>query len=698
MALSYGFFNSLDGDRKYDAKQMAQIFDGILNDGVFQSIGEYFATKPGTGLQVKVGSGRAWFNSTWTLSDADIPLSLAVADVTLGRYDAVVLEVDHSQAVRANSIKVLTGTPGTNPVKPALTNSEDVHQHPLAYVYVGPGVTSITAANIQVVVGTSACPFVTGILETADIDALFAQWDGQFNTWFANVQAQLSGDIATNLQRQIDAINTNGVRYEKLSSEEYVTLKNASGQPLPMPEGWKVGDIRYSGRTDLGEKWALCNGADTAYDSLEATALNANKSVNIVEFGEPRLISLPDVTTNYSSNIIDTINVLNGKVFFFYQSTASSDPRIAIRDVGATNWSFSAMTFDGKAYPTGARETVIYQTELRAYRVEYAENQYVMWFPKDLAVSNGVASGEPADKTHKIYVSTDLIHWTSKMIRVTSTKKAASQPYYLRELLYGNGKWFAIYDDTGNNKPSYLIFAVSSSLDSAFSAILHNGSSKGYDHNLNSNVECFVSLSNVDGKFIVIVRQNSTSTGNNDGYIYDIATGTLSECLMFNKRTIVYSLSKIYKIKGYYVWFINGQLFRSSDLISSDNGGYANDSYFNLSSHTAEITEINDKLAVVWMYGTAFSMWYELNSTISESSRKDNNNMPWSGIDYYSHLNLGVLYDNGCYTFLKAIKNNKNADWQLCEVSTSGGDWVYTLPTITAPASGINAYIKVKEG
>lgn len=206
MALSYGFFNSLDGDRKYDAKQMAQIFDGILNDGVFQSIGEYFATKPGTGLQVKVGSGRAWFNSTWTLSDADIPLSLAVADVTLGRYDAVVLEVDHSQAVRANSIKVLTGTPGTNPVKPALTNSEDVHQHPLAYVYVGPGVTSITAANIQVVVGTSACPFVTGILETADIDALFAQWDGQFNTWFANVQAQLSGDIATNLQRQIDDV------------------------------------------------------------------------------------------------------------------------------------------------------------------------------------------------------------------------------------------------------------------------------------------------------------------------------------------------------------------------------------------------------------------------------------------------------------------------------------------------------------
>lgn len=206
MALTYGFFNSLDGDRKYDAKQMSQIFDGILNDGVFQSIGEFFTVKAGTGMQVKVGPGRAWFNSTWTLSDSDIVCSLANSDVTLARYDTVILEVDEDQNVRANSIKVLTGTAATNPTKPALTNNETLHQHPLAHILVSAGATAITAADIEIVVGTSACPFVTGILETADIDDLFAKWDSQFNTWFENVQAQLSGDVATNLQKQIDDV------------------------------------------------------------------------------------------------------------------------------------------------------------------------------------------------------------------------------------------------------------------------------------------------------------------------------------------------------------------------------------------------------------------------------------------------------------------------------------------------------------
>ncbi len=305
MALSYGFFNSLDGDRKYDAKQMAQIFDGILNDGVFQSIGEYFATKPGTGLQVKVGPGRAWFNSTWTLSDADIPLSLAVADVTLGRYDAVVLEVDHSQAVRANSIKVLTGTPGTNPVKPALTNSEDVHQHPLAYVYVGPGATSITAANIQVVVGTSACPFVTGILETADIDALFAQWDGQFNTWFANVQAQLSGDIAANLQRQIDDVLKPATK----------TLFGLSESAIPDDVFAFLGKYnqhwwRRRAKTVVEVKEDITGTVDLTQDSTDYARFYYSKTVSVDSTGK---VSLNSPTTLYgvASSSSDASSLIN---------------------------------------------------------------------------------------------------------------------------------------------------------------------------------------------------------------------------------------------------------------------------------------------------------------------------------------------------------------------------------------------------
>ena len=34
MAFTCGFFNSENGDRKYNAEQMSAIFDGIIADGV----------------------------------------------------------------------------------------------------------------------------------------------------------------------------------------------------------------------------------------------------------------------------------------------------------------------------------------------------------------------------------------------------------------------------------------------------------------------------------------------------------------------------------------------------------------------------------------------------------------------------------------------------------------------------------------
>lgn len=204
MAFTCGFFNSQNGDRKYNAEQMASIFDGLIKDGVYDTVGDIFAVTPGTGMQVLVGSGRAWFDHTWNNNDAQYPLAITAADVSLPRYDAVVLETNHSDTVRTNRLRVLTGTPASNPVKPTMTSTANVKQHPLAYIKVTAGATAITQSMIQVVVGTSECPFVTGIIDTAQIDALFQQWNGEFNEWFENLKAQLSDNVVANLQGQID--------------------------------------------------------------------------------------------------------------------------------------------------------------------------------------------------------------------------------------------------------------------------------------------------------------------------------------------------------------------------------------------------------------------------------------------------------------------------------------------------------------
>lgn len=206
MAVTYGFYDSLNHDRLYNAQQMSAIFDGIINDGVFMSVGNQFHTVAGTGMQVIVKSGRAWFDSTWTLNDAEYPLSIDAADVLLTRIDAVVLEVNSEVATRANTIKVVKGTPASTPAKPTLTNTATIHQHALAYVTVAKNITAITNSMIEIVVGKTETPYVTAILQTTDITDLYNQWEDYFQTWFDTVRGTLDGDVALNLQNQITSL------------------------------------------------------------------------------------------------------------------------------------------------------------------------------------------------------------------------------------------------------------------------------------------------------------------------------------------------------------------------------------------------------------------------------------------------------------------------------------------------------------
>jgi hypothetical protein len=255
MSVSSGFFNSLNGDRKYNAAQMSAIFDGLIIDGVFASIGTAFAVKAAGGLTVNVGIGKAWFDHTWTVNDSILPMTAPEAEVLLDRIDAVVLEVNGMESVRENTIKFVKGNPSSAPSRPTLTNEGNVHQYPLCYIYRKYGTAVINQADITPMVGTESTPFVTGILQTISLDELLGKWqdeldrftdarsqevddwiaqeESDFTTWFDKMKAdlqqeqnvldqwiaseqadflawynqmkdQLSGDVAGNLQLEID--------------------------------------------------------------------------------------------------------------------------------------------------------------------------------------------------------------------------------------------------------------------------------------------------------------------------------------------------------------------------------------------------------------------------------------------------------------------------------------------------------------
>ena len=43
MGQKSGFFNSVNGDRRYNAEDIGRMFDGIIRDGVFANYKEAFA-------------------------------------------------------------------------------------------------------------------------------------------------------------------------------------------------------------------------------------------------------------------------------------------------------------------------------------------------------------------------------------------------------------------------------------------------------------------------------------------------------------------------------------------------------------------------------------------------------------------------------------------------------------------------------
>lgn len=209
MSLTYGFYNSVEHDRVYDATQFGSIFDGVINDGVFNNIGDLFEVSPHEGMEVFVGTGRAWFNGTWTLNDSNIALTVSESHPIYTRIDAVVLEVNQNSDVRENTIKIIEGTPASTAERPTLIDNEFVHQHALAYITIQPNASEITDGDIANVIGLEeeGTPFVTGILQVNGVDYLYSQWQVSFETWFDHMKGQLDEDAAGHLQNEIDDLN-----------------------------------------------------------------------------------------------------------------------------------------------------------------------------------------------------------------------------------------------------------------------------------------------------------------------------------------------------------------------------------------------------------------------------------------------------------------------------------------------------------
>lgn len=193
MAVTSGFFDSIDHDRLYNAEDVGSLLDGIVSDGILNSYGDHFVVRhdDGAGLDITVGSGRGWFKNTWIKNDDTLTLTAEQNTLNATRIDTVVIDVNKTDAVRANNILIVKG--GTS--RPTLIDEAAHKQYPIADIKVDPSGMSIS----EVIDRRTETPYATSPLMSMPYYPIGAIYISVSNiepsTLFGGTWEQISGEF-----------------------------------------------------------------------------------------------------------------------------------------------------------------------------------------------------------------------------------------------------------------------------------------------------------------------------------------------------------------------------------------------------------------------------------------------------------------------------------------------------------------------
>lgn len=281
-----GFFNSINGDRLYDADQMSRIFEGLITDGVYESVGDKLAVQPSSGMTIQIATGRGWFNKRWVENSTPYTITLEASDVVLSRYAAICVRVDTSESGRTAQPYVKYSEYGSAPNKPVMTRSETVNEYCLAYVHIGAGVSEITAVDIEDTRGNNdLCGWVTGLIEQLSTTTLFTQWQAAFASWFDNLQDVINENTELML---VNALPKNDTAILRVS--EWVEIDDVYTQTVPVVGMTETKTVIVQANDETTETYAS-NGVKCsaqADGSLTFTAVNlpsVDITVEVNHFG-----------------------------------------------------------------------------------------------------------------------------------------------------------------------------------------------------------------------------------------------------------------------------------------------------------------------------------------------------------------------------------------------------------------------------
>lgn len=201
MAQKYGFFNSVNNDRVYDASDVARFLSKFFTNGVFNN---GLAVSSNDNMTVSVATGNANINGYVYENTESLTLDIDDADSELNRIDSVIVRLDLTN--RQITTMILTGLTATTPSQPTITRTGAVYDLRLANISVPAEATRITTEMITDTRFGSDCGNVTQAVLELDTSEIFAQYEAWFNDWFAELQDELDSSQAGHLQNEINDI------------------------------------------------------------------------------------------------------------------------------------------------------------------------------------------------------------------------------------------------------------------------------------------------------------------------------------------------------------------------------------------------------------------------------------------------------------------------------------------------------------
>lgn len=190
---SYGlFWNSDNGDRKYNADSLERWLKKFFTSGVFEGDLQVLES---SGMTVAIQTGYCNLSGKVGLFEVVNSITLDAANSRYPRIDTIVVE--RNDVERMIYLKKVTGSYSGNapsPTAPVWDSDQGIYQLVLAQIYVGAGVSSITQANItDKRADSSVCGYITGTVTEMD----FSQFVAQFEDYYANFVDESGNEYAT---------------------------------------------------------------------------------------------------------------------------------------------------------------------------------------------------------------------------------------------------------------------------------------------------------------------------------------------------------------------------------------------------------------------------------------------------------------------------------------------------------------------